>query len=293
MRVSIVRSLSEKKKTLCLLIVMPVLLSGCSSLSLKSKLTYGLYPQTNVNNVSLINALNSLTEVQPNGWYLYQDEYYAKLTAKPYQSTYKFDNGTDIVNGETYWFKCEPIEWIVLSGDESSNFVISSKLLDAHRYASEKSNNYKDSEIRYWLNTQFYNSAFMLEQTRIQITKVDNSASSTDSTANDYACDNTEDKVLLPSYRDYLNVNLGFSFQTSHSKSRECMPTDWAKANGAYYYTSSPYTNNGIYWTRSPYSNAPDGAWYVYHGGGLYNSHDINVERAHVCVRPAITLANN
>ena len=71
--------------------------------------TYGLYPQTNVDDPDLVSALDKLTNAESNGWYLYNNEYYAKVSATPYDSNYKFDNGTTIVSDTTYWFKCEPI----------------------------------------------------------------------------------------------------------------------------------------------------------------------------------------
>ena len=53
--------------------------------STKNKtVTYGLYPQKNVNDSSLVSALNALTTPESNGWYLYNNEHYAKLSATPY-----------------------------------------------------------------------------------------------------------------------------------------------------------------------------------------------------------------
>ena len=245
-------------------------------------ITYGLYPQTNVNNSSLVSALNALTTPESNGWYLYGGDYYAKVSATPCNSTYVFDNGTTIVSGTTYWFKCEPIVWNVLNNNNGEYYIVSSVLLDAHCYYNSTSsrtidgqtvyaNNYKYSGIRAWLNADFYNSAFALGNEHIQTTTVNNSASTTNNSSNSYACANTEDKVFLPSYRDYINSSYGFPTSTSSTDTRYCRTTDWARARGAYYYTSSDsyqqYT--GCYWTRSPYSRSSDYAWYVYSVGYL------------------------
>ena len=51
-------------------------------------------------------ALNELTTTESNGWYLYEGEYYAKRTACRYSYSCQFDNGTTILEGKTYWFKC-------------------------------------------------------------------------------------------------------------------------------------------------------------------------------------------
>ncbi len=270
--------------------------------STKNKtVTYGLYPQKNVNDSSLVSALNALKTSESNGWYLYENEYYAKVAAKPYDSSYKFDNGTTIVEGTTYWFKCEPITWNVLSNTNGKRYILSSVLLDAHYYYYETfsrtiggkkvyANNYEYSDIRTWLNDGFYNSAFALGNSHIQTTTVSNSASTTNSTENPYACDSTQDNVFLPSYKNYINDSYGFSTSTSPTNTRYCKTTDWARARGAWYSTSSSYLYNGYYWTRSPRSEDSYSAWCV-NGDGYLDSNRRPVNHKFVSVRPAIKIA--
>lgn len=230
---------------------------------------YGLYPQTNVNNSALVSTLNALTTPESNGWYLYEGDYYAKVSATPWSSSCVFDNGTTISIGTTYWFKCEPITWNVLSNTNGGYYILSNVLLDAHCYYNSTSsrtidgqtvhaNNYKYSDIRAWLNEDFYNSAFALGNSHIQTTTVNNSASTTNSSINSNVCANTEDKIFLPSYQDYINSSYGFSTSTGPNDTRYCRTTDWARAKGASYYTSSgSYQYNGWYWTRSPVNSSP------------------------------------
>lgn len=264
-------------------------------------ITYGLYPQTNVNDSSLIAALDVLTSPESNGWYLYNGDYYAKVSATPLSSNYYFDNRTKIVSGTTYWFKCEPITWNVLSNTNSEYYILSSVLLDHQCYYNYRNStfyrtidgeticpsNYEYSDIRNWLNNDFYNSALTLgyHYSYIQTTIVDNSAATTKSSSNSYVCNNTQDKVFLPSYQDYINSNYGFRTDLS----RCCKPTDWAIARGAYYCTfTGSYHRNGNYWTRSPSSDygGKDSAQYVTDEGKItYASVD-----GHCCVRPAITI---
>ena len=266
------------------------------------KITYGLYPQKNVNNFSLVSALNALTTPESNGWYLYEGDYYAKVSASPYNSSYKFGNGTTISSGTTYWFKCEPITWKVLSNTNDEYYIVSFDLLDVHCYYNLSTNrtidgqtaypnNYKYSDIRTWLNEDFYNSAFALGNSHIQTTTVDNSAFTTASESNKYACDNTEDKVFLPSYQDYTNSSYGFSTSTSFTNTRYCETTDWARARGAYYYNysdSTAYCGKGRYWTRSPDIDSSSCAvWTIGSDGFLSNSY---VNSTSTSVRPAITL---
>lgn len=260
-------------------------------------LSYGLYPQTNINDSSLIAALNALTEPKSNGWYLCEGDYYAKVSAKPYYSSYTFDNGATIVSGTTYWFKCELITWDILSSSNGEYYILSSALLDYHNYyhstydrtiggKTVSPNNYQYSDIRAWLNSDFYNSAFALNKSYIQTSVVNNSASTTFSNSNQYACNNTQDKVFLPSYRDYRSNSYGFANSTNSTSTRYCKTTDWARAKGSWYSTSSSYNYyNGSYWTRSP-TNANCGAWCVNSAGELVSGGvDTNSS-----VRPSLSL---
>ena len=279
-------------------------LGGIPTLSEDGKtVTYGLYPQKNVNDSTLVSALTALTTPESNGWYLYNDDYYAKVSAIPISSSYYFDNGTNIVSGTTYWFKCEPITWDVLSNTNGEYYIVSSVLLDAHCYYNSTSkrtidgktiypSNYEYSDIRTWLNNDFYNSAFTLDNSYIQTTTVDNSASTTNSSSYSYACNNTQDKVFLPSYQDYINSSYGFSTSTD---TRYCRTTDWARARGAWHDTSSgSYQYNGYYWTRSPCSSGfySNNAWYVSYDGRFSGMDSISsgVNSAYISVRPAISI---
>lgn len=273
--------------------IVPVLREG-------DTMTYGLYPQKNVNDSALISALNALTKPDNNGYYFYDNAYYAKVSATPYNSSYVFDNGTTIVSGTTYWFKCEPITWNILSDNNGDFYLLSSVLLDFHRYNEyyfgpkngRYSSNYQYSEIRSFLNNDFYNSAFALGNSYIQTTTVDNSASTTNSSPNSFACNNTQDKVFLPSYQDFINSSYGFSTSSDKTETRYCKTTDWARARGANYYQEiGSFTYNGYYWTRSPYSEYSTGtdAWLVDVLGHL----DVHpVDNNYTSVRPAITIKN-
>ena len=241
------------------------------------KVYYGIYPQKNVNDTDLIASLDALEDPESNGWYLYNKEYYAKVSAIPCEEDYKFDNGTTIENGTTYWFKCEPISWTILTNDyvdadgkHLGYYLLSDVLLDAHRY-DDNSNDYKDSEIRSFFNNDFYNSAFALDSSYIQTTTIDNS-------------DNIQDKVFLPSYEDYNNSDYGFDA----SDTRYCKTTDWVRARGAYCDTYSASTQyNGDYWTRSTDSGDPSRAWYVTTSGSFYRWY---VNYTDLSVRPAISI---
>ena len=118
---------------------------------------------------------------------------------------------------------------------------------------------------------------------------MDNSAATTASEPNQYACENTEDKVFLLSYQDYTNTAYGFiSSAYSETGTRQCVTTDYARAKGALVNTSNNY---GYYWTRSPNSGNEHYASYVRTDGVIH--YDNNTSYAYMCVRPAITITIN
>lgn len=257
----------------------------------RTTLTYGLYPQTNVNDPTLISVLNGLSP-SVNGWYFYENEYYAKTIANNHEDYY-FDNGVKIVNGETYWFKCEAIQWNILS-DNDNYYLLSSKLLDTKPYHDSSAsrtidgqkiypNNYKHSDIRAWLNNDFYSKAFALNDEFIQTTLVDNTAVTTCSDSNQYACENTFDKVFMPSYKDYLNDSYGFSTSTGSSNTRWCQLTDWTKASGSDFDVVS---SMGQYWTRSSSNYATYAVSRIDSYGQITNTYVCYSNRH--SVRPAI-----
>ena len=256
-------------------------------------MTYGLYPQTYVSDTLLISSLNALM-AEANGWYFYNDEYYAKLTATPYSSASRFSDGTTIESHTEYWFRCEPITWNVLSNDDGKYYILSNVQLDTHLYNDNYygevdghyANNYEYSEMRSWLNDDFYKAAFALDNSHILTSTVDNSAATTNATSNPYAGHSTEDKIFLPSYQDYINTEYGFPSSADGTASRYCKSTDWARAKGAYHTASS-----GWYWTRSPSSSNPNHMWYIDSDGYLH-SDIVNLDDIFLGVRPAMVVSS-
>lgn len=260
---------------------------------------YGLYPQTHIADEALIAELDKLSPSEINGWYLHEESYYVKQQAKVYNNeSYVFDDGTPIVNGTEYWFKCEPITWRVLGKADGECFLLSDKLLTAHSFYADYNNrnadggivyanNYAQSDVRAWLNGEFYNTAFALGGRSVKATSVDNAAVTTDDEQNRYACTNTQDKVYLPSCKDYLNSSYGFDTNAAEtSATRECKTTDYARAMGAWCNRDKGY--NGSYWTRSPSSEFYYCAWNV-NSAGLLSAYAVD-GNSH-CVRPCITVS--
>lgn len=263
--------------------------------------TYGLYPQSRVTDEDLLASLNTLTDsdIQANGWYLYNNEYYAKLAGNPDYGTRTFDDGTTIVKDEIYWFNCEAITWKILKNNDGEYFLLSSMLLDTHRYHSDDGAvvdgttlfacNYEYSEIRAWLNDTFYDNAFYLNSTYVKTTHVDNSKETMHPQVmnNSFTCNDTDDNVFLLSYADYKNADYGFENYTD----RVARVSEYARANHAEY-TNTYAEYLGNYWTRSAtgeYSNQCI-AVYGQDNGGFY---EYFCRESDFTVRPAITLDIN
>lgn len=262
--------------------------------------TYGRYPQTRVKDDALIGALSTLTP-HSNGWYWYEGNYYAKQTATVFSGeAYTFDDGTDIVNGTEYWFKCEEITWQILSNLDGTYFLLSQTLLDTGCFYADYvdravngeliyANNYEQSGIRKWLNNTFLDLAFTNNVGYISDSEVSNAASTTQSQSNTFACKDTVDKVFLPSYRDYLTASYGFDTDPSQtSAGRTCKTTDYARAKGAWYNTKDGLKYNGSYWTRSPSSEYSYCAMNV-NSAGFLSAYA--VDGVSHCVRPCIRIS--
>ncbi|MCR5348098.1 MAG: DUF6273 domain-containing protein [Bacilli bacterium] len=276
--------------------------------------TYGLYPNKYVSDETMLAALGKLKTPEANGYYLYDGDYYAKTVAKPYKSNYQFKDRTTIVAGTTYWFKCEPLQWDVLSNTNGECFLMASDIIDAGCYYNSQEkriidnwwvypNNYQYSDIRAWLNgydgsdysagdygnDNFVRSAFGLGDDYVKTKTVDNSPETTNSPANSFYCNDTEDAVFLGSYQDFVNTDYGFPSHSNSDDSRECIPTDWAKARGAVYRVKY-YPYAGSYWTRSPdtLKNGEYTVWVVNDVGGIgfdSTEWDANGIRPGICLK--------
>ena len=245
---------------------------------------YGIYPQTHVSDESLISALNALQSPDPNtGWYYYKNEYFAKQVANNYyrDSSYRFDDGTPMVYGEEYWFKCEPIYWRGLEQKNGVYYLLANTLLDVHCYyhdnlnrtIDEKTiypNNYKHSDVRSWLTGYFYDSAFKLNNRNVVTASVDNSLSTSSVSQHNgvkdelCASENTSDKVFLPSFKDYFYDANGYWIHDLDPTAtvftyQRCYTTDWSRARGAW------CASNGLgyFWSRSPVLDSQHLVWCV------------------------------
>ena len=187
----------------------------------------------------------------------------------------KYEQDNDSSNG------IEDIEWIILAKDDNKMLVISDKAIDCKPYHSSYGNTtWEECSLRRWLNDTFVNEAFTTEeQEKILTTNVTADANP------DYDTDagnDTEDKVFLLSIEE---VNRCFN----NDSERQCVSTEYAKANGAYTYEIDG-ASNCFWWLRSQggYSNKSAS---VVNSDGTVSKYGNAVDDNRDCVRPAMWIS--
>ena len=148
-----------------------------------------------------------------------------------------------------------PIEWQILDLKNDKALIISRFGLDIQYYHSkwgERTATWESCSLRKWLNDDFYNKAFsMNEKSAIALSSIDNSSSQ--GSNKDKAGPNTMDNVFLLSYKEL------FQFFPTY-ESRMCAPTNYTiemdKYGGdSYYHSSSEYRVDGratvSWWLRT------------------------------------------
>jgi hypothetical protein len=240
--------------------------------------SYGFYiSRSNTTNFMWYKDVTSGDDKYRGVYFTSYRPYYTEYSSS---ASYSLQDDNGYLINTRYWFKYEPITWDVLSvGETGGPLVVADMILDSRDYyhltssrtisgVTVYANNYKESNVRGWLNSDFYNQAFSSnEQSSINTTTVDNSTASTGTTPNIYACADTNDEMFLLSYVEATNTSYGFSTTTSRIR----QATDYAKALGVYV----SYVNSR-WWLRSPYYyfnsiNARD----VYYDGHIISSNNV------------------
>ena len=144
-------------------------------------------------------------------------------------------------------------------------------------------NNYAESDARAFLK-DVESSCFFNHDEALLTTEVDNSKNSANCDEK-YACDNTNDKLFLPSYKEMTNASHGFSTNASRDDTaRRAKPTEFAVATGCAYYSGSDseIVGNSTYWLRSPYNGAGY-AKVVDYAGDIFQYQTFNSNGLRIC----------
>ena len=142
----------------------------------------------------------------------------------------KYEQDNNLSNGK------EDIEWDVLAKEDNSVLLISKYALDCKQYNTELTDvTWETCSLRKWLNGTFMDSAF--DDTEKTIVKESKVSADKNLKKDTNPGNTTTDKIFL------LSINEVDKYYGSNEV-RKCVPTEYAKANGAY--TDSSYTRNGV-----------------------------------------------
>ena len=186
----------------------------------------------------------------------------------------------DIIKFGSYWqnnskSKCKtPIKWRVLSKKNNKILIISEKGLDCKPYNTSYARvTWETCSLRSWLNETFLNSAFTTaKQSKVKSTTV---SADKNPSYNTSAGNATTDKVFLLSITEVEKYFTNF-------EARKCVPTAYAKANGAYTKDGKPT----CWWLRSS-------GYRQHHATRVFSDGSVRYYGNYVfgdyaCVRPAL-----
>ncbi len=278
----------------------------------------GSYPQGEVKDEALLEELNSLRlEWISYGYYsgnnnlgsmtqsdymkyadvTYNGEKYRAVTfssCRPYitfatpngRNSYQTGNG--YFTGRVYWFKYEPLKWIVVDSDKG--LVLCETIIDSQAYNNTIyenmsefykdsdytvfCNNYANSDIREWLNNDFYNTAFTASDK--EYIALANLTTTAPDGYSKYDSEPTEDKVFLLSGNEVLKYTYFPEKESLRAKA-----TDYATCQGL-----DRYDGRAAWYLRSAGSNSR-AVNYVNHFGTLYTTQTYHIDYG---IRPAILL---
>ena len=170
----------------------------------------------------------------------------------------------------------KPIEWIVMKKEGNQVLLLSKYVLDAKPYNEEwEGVTWQTSDIRQWLNNEFYTTAFnKSEKAKIQTSLIKNEDNSEYGTSEG---NDTEDKVFLLSEKEAETL-------FSDEEERIAKATEYAEKSGVYVNEEKSV----LWWLRSPgegsnYAVAvTDDGWFDERGDDVDDSRD--------GVRPALHL---
>ena len=177
-----------------------------------------------------------------------ESEHKEETTAKVESSLQKEDKNSDYKIGETIEFGNypqeedgteKPIEWIVMKNEGNQVLLLSKYVLDAKPYDEWEGVTWQTSDIRQWLNNEFYTTAFnKSEKAKIQTSLIKNEDNSEHGTSGG---NDTEDKVFLLSEKEAETL-------FSNDDERIAKATGYAEKSGVYVNEKK----ESVWWLRSP-----------------------------------------
>ena len=180
-----------------------------------------------------------------------------------------YEQDNDTTNGK------ELIEWLVLAKENNRVLVISDKALDCRAYQANSISyvTWEKCSLRKWLNNDFFNTAFSDDE-KAMIPTVTVSADKNPKNDTDPG-NATQDQVFLLSIVEAKKY-------FSPDSARQCSPTDYAVANGAY-----KSNDNICWWWLRSLGYRQDFAAFVFSNGVIFED-GYYILNSHRAVRPAM-----
>lgn len=218
-------------------------------------------------------SVNKIEECNVN---IYGEEVWNKVKSVNVGDVYKFgsyEQDNNKSNGQ------EDIEWLVLEKDGTKILVVSKYALDCKPYNTSYTDvTWETCTLRKWLNNDFLGSAFSANEKAMIPTVTVSADKNPDYNTNPGNA--MQDQVFLLSITE---ANKYFSSDSA----RQCKPTDYAVANGAWESDSG----NCWWWLRSP-GGSQNFAAIVYNDGDVYEGGG-DVDHGDSAVRPALWIDLN
>lgn len=203
--------------------------------------------------------------------------------------SYEQDNNKD--NG------LEAIEWYVIDIKNDCAVLLSVYALDCKKYHdTNESVTWETCSLRMWLNDNFYNEAFSInEKCIMRLTNLDNNSNPDSGISGG---NSTQDRVFILSYDDavnYFNADIIASSSNTYDYHLSCVPTPYAERQGAEKYDNRSFLdpNNDttcMYWLRTV-GGSQDKAIDMYIGFISVLGSDVDSEKHGV--RPCIVINLN
>jgi len=174
----------------------------------------------------------------------------------------------------------EDVEWLVLEVKDGKALVISKYALDSKPYDTNYTlyNYWETCTLRKWLNNDFINTAFSAKEKAMIPTVMVSAEKNPEYGTNPGKA--TKDRVFL------LSITEAYKYFSS-DRARQCQPTDYAGANGAWVDKSG----NCEWWLRSPGAGTNFAAKF-FTDGDLAEAGE-NVREDDNAVRPALWINLN
>ena len=219
------------------------------------------------------------------GTFAYNKSVFEETASKTESSSQKKDKDPEYKVGETIEFGNypqdkdgteKPIKWIVMKNEGNQVLLLSKYVLDAKPYNEELEDvTWETSDIRQWLNNEFYTAAFnKSEKAKIQTSLIKNEDNSEHGTSGG---NDTEDKVFLLSEKEAETL-------FSNDDERIAKATEYAEKSGVYVNEEKA----AYWWLRSPGDSGDDAAEVIY-SGWVYRDGNY-VDDSSGGVRPALHL---